>query len=120
MALLLLALIALALVVAELSGAATALPLSAGLAIAACGAIASTIVLLFVDTGGAEAGALIGLVGSLAMLVGGLLVTGREQGQALPPPAIDAGRPAPGWYPDPRDPVRLRWWDGAGWTERTR
>jgi hypothetical protein len=23
-----------------------------------------------------------------------------------------------GWYPDPLDPVRLRWWDGAVWTAR--
>lgn len=24
-----------------------------------------------------------------------------------------------GWYPDPRDPRRIRWWDGTGWTENT-
>jgi hypothetical protein len=24
-----------------------------------------------------------------------------------------------GWYPDPRDPRRIRWWDGDGWTETT-
>ncbi|MEX0949489.1 MAG: DUF2510 domain-containing protein [Acidimicrobiia bacterium] len=28
-------------------------------------------------------------------------------------------RPAgPGWHPDPLDPTRLRWWDGAAWTAR--
>lgn len=24
-----------------------------------------------------------------------------------------------GWYPDPRDPRVLRWWDGNAWTDRT-
>jgi hypothetical protein len=24
------------------------------------------------------------------------------------------------WYPDPQDSVRVRWWDGSGWTEHTR
>lgn len=27
--------------------------------------------------------------------------------------------PAEGWYPDPRDDRRLRWWDGARWTAHT-
>lgn len=25
-----------------------------------------------------------------------------------------------GWYDDPRDPHRLRWWDGQGWTDNVR
>ena len=25
-------------------------------------------------------------------------------------------RPEPGWFPDPFDPARLRWWDGEQWT----
>jgi hypothetical protein len=24
-----------------------------------------------------------------------------------------------GWYPDPRDPRGIRWWDGTGWTDHT-
>lgn len=24
-----------------------------------------------------------------------------------------------GWYPDPVDSTRLRWWNGERWTERT-
>jgi hypothetical protein len=28
------------------------------------------------------------------------------------------GQAAPGWYPDPSDPRRLRWFDGAQWTSQ--
>ena len=24
--------------------------------------------------------------------------------------------PAPGWYPDPQNPLQFRWWDGTQWT----
>jgi hypothetical protein len=30
------------------------------------------------------------------------------------------GVPAPGWYADPTGEAAERWWDGGGWTERTR
>lgn len=26
---------------------------------------------------------------------------------------------APGWYPDPTDPSRVRWWDGSYWGQQT-
>jgi hypothetical protein len=29
----------------------------------------------------------------------------------------DGGQAAPGWYPDPYQPARLRYWDGEVWTE---
>jgi hypothetical protein len=38
--------------------------------------------------------------------------------QKPPPPAPEAGFVAPGWYPDPDDPDRMRWWDGRAWTDR--
>lgn len=28
--------------------------------------------------------------------------------------------PREGWYPDPRRPTRLRWWDGSDWTDHFR
>ncbi|TCK64647.1 DUF2510 domain-containing protein [Curtobacterium sp. PhB136] len=28
--------------------------------------------------------------------------------------------PAAGWFPDPRDAGRLRWWDGRAWGDATR
>lgn len=31
---------------------------------------------------------------------------------------VDA--PAAGWYPDPQNRTRLRWWDGLDWTDVTR
>ncbi|MEE8602698.1 DUF2510 domain-containing protein [Euzebya tangerina] len=31
-----------------------------------------------------------------------------------------ADAPAPGWYPDPSQPARLRWWDGTDWTDHRR
>jgi len=27
--------------------------------------------------------------------------------------------PAQGWYTDPHDASKLRWWDGTGWTDHT-
>lgn len=35
-----------------------------------------------------------------------------------PPPVVQTGPPA-NWYPDPRNERRLRWWDGARWTDQT-
>lgn len=32
----------------------------------------------------------------------------------------NAMAPQPNWYPDPRDPAVLRWWDGQVWTNHTR
>lgn len=29
---------------------------------------------------------------------------------------LEGTRPDAGWYPDPRDDKRMRWWDGSGWT----
>jgi Protein of unknown function (DUF2510) len=42
---------------------------------------------------------------------------GIPEAPAVPEPAAE--QPAPGWYPDPAGQARLRYWDGAKWTERT-
>lgn len=31
-----------------------------------------------------------------------------------------ADAPPPGWYPDPRGGMRLRWWDGTDWSDHWR
>lgn len=31
-----------------------------------------------------------------------------------------AAPPQPDWYPDPRNPAIVRWWDGQVWTNHTR
>ncbi len=39
-------------------------------------------------------------------------------GAADPAAEVD-DHPEAGWYPDHREPTRLRWWDGAAWTADT-
>jgi hypothetical protein len=34
--------------------------------------------------------------------------------------ATGNGQPTAGWYGNPQDPARERWWDGNGWTEHYR
>ncbi|HEY1705998.1 MAG TPA: DUF2510 domain-containing protein [Trebonia sp.] len=34
-------------------------------------------------------------------------------------PGQPGGPPQANWYPDPRDPSLLRWWDGQAWTANT-
>lgn len=42
---------------------------------------------------------------------------GSRLGVAKEDPADSAPATPPGWYADPEDPSRQRFWDGAGWTE---
>ncbi|HEX6448523.1 MAG TPA: DUF2510 domain-containing protein [Trebonia sp.] len=45
---------------------------------------------------------------------------GQAQAQGAGGGAGQPGRqPAPNWYPDPRDPSLLRWWNGQTWTADT-
>jgi hypothetical protein len=75
----------------------------------------------FTDTFGAFAPwAAIALAGNVVALLGLIfvIVPAPKAGVAttIPPP-----RPTTlgGWYPDPADSARWRWWDGYRWTEHT-
>jgi hypothetical protein len=120
-AMLVLGLAAAALGAAALLALDAQLPFAPGHALTAAGAIVTTIVLVFLDTDRASAGAFLGLVAALAILAGGLLLGGPvAAGPTLPsPPGVGDAPPLPGFYPDPKGEARLRWWDGADWTDRT-
>jgi hypothetical protein len=45
-------------------------------------------------------------------------VGGQQVGYGYVAPAA-AAAPVAGWYADPNDPSRQRWWDGATWTDHT-
>lgn len=46
---------------------------------------------------------------------------GLSRPAALPTrPRLDPPPPPEGWYPDPADPSRERWWDGRTWHQESR
>lgn len=112
-ALLLIGLAAAALGAALLLGVGARLPFAAGQALTACGAIVTTIVLIFLDTSRAEIGAYLGLLAALVILAAGLRLGAPGAAGGEPPPS-------PGWYPDPESEARLRFWDGTSWSDQTR
>jgi uncharacterized protein DUF2510 len=120
-ALLVLGLAACALGVVAVAAPEVRPPFAPGHALTACGAIVTTVVLIFLDTSSASAGAFLALAAALAILAGGLLLGDRGEAPAAPgaPPGVGDSPPLPGFYPDPKGEARLRWWDGADWTDRT-
>jgi hypothetical protein len=89
-------------------------------------------VLVWVDSDGlgnawkvGAAGAATALVGALTALIPMLAGRGEQSAELafLPHGGVEApstGGPVAGWYPDPADQARLRFWDGLEWTEHTR
>ena len=58
----------------------------------------------------------------VALIVfGAMRVARAAKLRTLPPPvARGSGADFPGWYPDPRDATRDRYFDGHTWTNETR
>lgn len=86
------------------------------------------------DDSTAEAGSWLLVFAGALIFVGGILMTmgvrrarielavlervGTRGSDTLPAPV--AALPPEGWYPDPRDAAKSRWWDGSRWTDATR
>jgi hypothetical protein len=68
-----------------------------------------------------RAGGWLGFASLVLFLVAGALLPLSSSSQprgAMDQPASSTATPA-GWYPDPTGQTRLRYWDGAVWTETT-
>ena len=54
------------------------------------------------------------------LVLGAIIVLATSSASAGSANAVQTVRPAlvPGWYDDPDDPTRLRYWDGAAWTSK--
>jgi hypothetical protein len=77
-----------------------------------------------VHTGGPNRGLLIGIAGAVAVfvvLIGTMIFIGRRRKKAKAVAASSSssispgGAPAAGWYEDPADPARQRYWMGETW-----
>jgi peptidoglycan/LPS O-acetylase OafA/YrhL len=65
-------------------------------------------------------GILVVLVGAALLIVSSAALIWQAPRRRRAPSRGTAAAPSkPDWYPDPHSEARLRYWDGAGWTEHT-
>ena len=59
------------------------------------------------------------LIAFISVVVSGIVVLVQRNSPSASGQALHGQRPTPGWYPDPKDPTALRYFDGTNWVTGT-